>query len=127
MPDPLFLLDSNICIYLLKGASESVRERVQSHAPGDLVTSAVAFAEVMIGAHSVEAVARAEALFAMVEVLPFDDGAARAYARMPFKRARYDRLIAAHAFSRGLTLVTNNGKDFADIPGLKVENWVSSK
>lgn len=123
MTDPLFLLDSNICIYLLKGASEPIRQRVQSHSPGELVTSAVAFAEVMVGVRTAEAVARAEALFALVKVLPFDDCVARAYATMPFRRARFDRLIAAHALSLGLVLVTNNGKDFADIPGLKVENW----
>jgi tRNA(fMet)-specific endonuclease VapC len=120
------LLDSNICIYLLKGASEHVRQRVQSHAPGELATSAVAFAEVMIGARSLEAVAQAEALFKLVTVLPFDSAAAMAYAGISFKRARFDRLIAAHALSLKLTLATNNERDFADIPDLKVENWVQA-
>jgi tRNA(fMet)-specific endonuclease VapC len=55
--------------------------------------------------------------------LPFDDAAARAYARMPFRRGRFDRLLAAHALSLDATVVTNNLSDFADIPGLKVEDW----
>lgn len=123
--DPLFLLDSNICIYLLGGASDIARSSVQARAPGELVTSAVAFAEVMVGARSRQAVAQAEALFAVVKVLPFDEAAARAYASLSFKRARCDRLIAAHALALKLTLVTNNEGDFGDIPGLTVENWTA--
>lgn len=96
---------------------------MQAYEPGELVTSAIAFAEVIIGARSREAVVQAEAFFAVVTVLPFDEAAARTYARMPFKRARYDRLIAAHALSLGLTLVTNNVRDFTDLRDLKIENW----
>lgn len=64
-----------------------------------------------------------DAFIAEIPVLDFDQAAGRAYARLPFKRGRFDRLIGAHALSRGLILVTNNEQDFADIPGLKVENW----
>jgi tRNA(fMet)-specific endonuclease VapC len=59
----------------------------------------------------------------VIPVLPFDDAAAHAYARMPFKRARFDRLLAAQALSLEATVITNNEADFADLPGLKVENW----
>jgi tRNA(fMet)-specific endonuclease VapC len=48
-----------------------------------------------------------------------------AYAQLPFKRASFDRLIAAHAVSQDLIVVTGNAKDFADVPGLKVENWTA--
>jgi tRNA(fMet)-specific endonuclease VapC len=58
-----------------------------------------------------------------VPVLDFDYKAALAYAQLPFKRASFDRLIAAHAVSQDLIVVTGNAKDFADVPGLKVENW----
>jgi tRNA(fMet)-specific endonuclease VapC len=58
-----------------------------------------------------------------IPVLPFDENAARAYARIPFKRASYDRLIAAHALAQTLIVVTDNEADFADVPGLVVENW----
>ena len=56
-------------------------------------------------------------------MLPFDETAARAYSALPFKRARFDRLLAAPALSIGATGVTNNEADFADVPGLKIENW----
>lgn len=58
-----------------------------------------------------------------IPVLPFDEQAAHKYAIIPFKRASYDRLIAAHALALGVTLVTDNEADFADVPGLSVENW----
>lgn len=58
-----------------------------------------------------------------IPILSFDDAAAREYARLPFKRARFDRLLAAHALSLRATIVTNNEADFADVPGLRVENW----
>lgn len=123
MADPLFLLDSNICIYVLKGASDAVRQHIERHAPGELVTSAVVFAEVMMGMRSSDDVARAEIFFALVTVLPFDRLAAESYVKLPFKRGGYDRLIGAHALSLGLTLVTANERDFGDLPGLMIENW----
>ena len=128
MADPFFLLDSNICIYVLEGLSEPARKRIESCEPGDIVTSAVAYAEVMRGLDpgDTDAVAKAEALFGVVEVLPFDRAAAETYVAIPFRRTSYDRLIAAHAMSLGLTFVTNNEKDFGAIPGLKVENWTRS-
>ena len=125
MTKPLFLLDSNICIYLLKGASHAVRRRVENQAPGELVTSAIAFGEVMMGMRSFEETAHAELFFALVTVLPFDRNAAESHAKLPFKRGSYDRLIGAHALSLGLTLVTANEQHFANIPGLKVENWTA--
>jgi hypothetical protein len=54
---------------------------------------------------------------------PFDEPAARAYAGLPFKRARFDRLLTVHALSLGAVVVPNNEADFADVPGLVVENW----
>jgi tRNA(fMet)-specific endonuclease VapC len=122
--EPTFLLDANICIYILSGTSEAARARVQASPLGSLVTSSVACAEVLIGAGSVGAAARAEALFSLVEVLPFDFSAAEVYARLPFRRGSFDRLIAAHALSLDLTLVSNNERDFADLPDLRVENWI---
>ncbi len=121
------MLDSNICIYLLEGLSESTRRRIETYDPGEIVTSAVAYAEVMRGLDpgDADAIAKAEALFRIVEILPFDRRAAETYVAIPFKRTSYDRLIAAHALSLGLTFVTNNERDFGSVPGLKVENWTS--
>jgi tRNA(fMet)-specific endonuclease VapC len=121
--DPSYLLDSNICIYVLEGLSEPARLAIESREPGEIVTSAVAYAEVMRGVERPDAVAKIDALFRVIEVLPFDRRAAEIYISIPFKRASYDRLIAAHALSRGLTFVTNNEKHFRKVAGLKVENW----
>ena len=123
--NPVFLLDSNICIYLLEGLSPIARRRVETFEPGELVTSAVVYAEVMMGIDRskplvVEAVDR---FFDFIDVLPFDALAGRCYASLPFKRRSYDRLIAAHALALELPLVTSNERDFSDIPGLRVENW----
>ena len=125
MADPVFLLDSDICIYVLQGLSEPVRRRIEAREPGEIVTSAVAYAEVMRGVErrDAAAVAKAEALFRVIEILPFDRRAAATYVSMPFKRTSYDRLIAAHALSLGLTFVTDNEKDFNKVAGLRVENW----
>lgn len=61
--------------------------------------------------------------FRTFPVLPFDEDAARAFALVPFRRAKFDRLIAAHALALKLTLVTANAADFRDVPGLDVEDW----
>lgn len=125
MVEPAFLLDSNICIYLLEGMSQSARERVETYEPGEVVTSSVAYAEVMRGLDraNAQAVADAEGLFRIVDVLPFDRAAAEAFVSIPFRRASFDRLIAAHALSLGLVFVTNNERDFGAVAGLQVENW----
>mgnify|MGYP003576929383 CR=1 FL=1 len=125
MADPAFLLDANICIYLLAGISAEARRRVEACRPGEVVTSAIAYAEVMrkVPASDPVKVAQAEAIFSIVGVLSFDAAAARSYASIPFKRGTFDRLIAAHAMALDLTLVTNNEQDFADVPALKLENW----
>ena len=120
-----YLLDSNIIVYLTMNSNAQVVRRAAECDEGDLVTSAVAYAEVAFG--SVNALPPAvEQLHAFVEEVPvlnFDYKAALAYATLPFKRGSFDRLIAAHALSHDLTLVTHNEKHFADVPGLKVENW----
>lgn len=121
--EPLFLFDSNSCIYLINGVSPTLMARVEACDEGSIVTSAIAYAEVMIGARRQGIAERAGRLFDVIRPLPFDDAAAISYTSLPFRRGSFDRLIAAHAISLGLTLVTNNERDFADIPGLKVENW----
>jgi len=53
----------------------------------------------------------------------FDKAAVREFERLPFRRARFDRMLAAHALSIGATVVTANLGDFGDVPGLQVEDW----
>jgi tRNA(fMet)-specific endonuclease VapC len=123
--EPAFLLDSNICIYVLADASGAAARRLGDCEPGSVVTSAIAYAEVMRGRRDIEGKddSGAEALFRIVPPLPFDRRAARCYRLVPFRRGTFDRLIAAHALSLGVILVTNNERDYDDIPGLRVENW----
>lgn len=56
-------------------------------------------------------------------VVAFDETAARAFARVSFRRGKLDRLIAAHALALDIVLITNNERDFADVPGLRTEDW----
>ena len=121
-----YLLDSNAIIALVMNDDERLVYRASQCEAGDLVTSAICYAEVAYGSAN-EKPPATEQLRAFVEevpVLDFDFMAAQAYAALPFKRASYDRLIAAHALSHGLIVVTDNEADFADVPGLQVENWL---
>ncbi|MBN9787867.1 VapC toxin family PIN domain ribonuclease [Pseudonocardia sp. TMWB2A] len=121
-----YLLDANIIIYALTGTGDRLRYNLARCSEGDLAISAIAFAEVAkgIGLGKPPPLAALDAFMEEVTLLPFDAAAAQAYARLPFRRGSFDRLIAAHALATGLTLVTSNEVDFADIPGLKVENWM---
>jgi len=120
-----YLLDSNIIVYLTMNSNEGVVRRAAECDEGDLVTSAIAYAEVVYGSLNEQppAIEQLQAFVQEVPVLDFDYKAALAYASLPFKRGSFNRLIAAHALSHGLTVVTHNEKHFADVPGLKVENW----
>ena len=125
MTEPAFLLDSNICIYILAGLSAAVRRKIETFGPGEVATSAIAYAEVMQGVDSTNAVAvaKTQALFTVIDVLPFDRRAAELYRTIPFRRGTFHRLIGAHALALGLTLVTNTVRDYAGIDGLRIENW----
>ncbi|MCL1962060.1 MAG: type II toxin-antitoxin system VapC family toxin [Desulfovibrionaceae bacterium] len=128
-----YLLDTNICIYLMKEQPESVTERFDKCEPGEIAVSAVTWAElcVGIGAHSDRAVM--DELFN--KLIPQDFGIKAAFIfgelsrKFPNRKINFDRMIAAHAMALDVTLVTNNTADF-DIyqgSGLKLENWVKSR
>ncbi len=120
-----YLLDSSTIIKLTMARSEPLRTRASQCHEGDLVTSVIAVAEVLYGSANEKPppLEQLESFFSEVAVLDFNLAAAQQYAKLPFRRASYDRLIAAHALSLGLTVVTDNGKHFADVPGLVVEDW----
>ena len=130
-----YLLDTNICIYLMREQPPSVARRFQTLRRGDVGMSVITLAELRYGveAHAAERKRNERALHALlieIPAIPFDAPAARAYgviraAARDRKRDALDRLIAAHAISAGLTLVTNNEADFEGYPGLKIENWTS--
>lgn len=120
-----YLLDSNAVIALLDDGHSPITARVANCKEGELGVSSISLAEVAVGSSNGKAPPM-EVLDGFLEeivLLPFDEAAARAYAKLPFKRGSFDRLIAAHAMSLDLIVVTGNGRDFADVPGLKVENW----
>ncbi len=120
-----YLLDTNIVIDVVLNLDEKVIGHLSETDATDVVTSSVAIAEMMHGSvrgkpppmHLIEP------FLEEVPALPFDLAAARMYAKLSFKRRSFDRLIAAQALALGLTVVTRNERDFADVPGLKVENW----
>lgn len=121
----VYLIDANSAVYAMDVGNEVLKARIADCDVGTLAISVISFAEVAYGTYvgmppSPEIL---EAFIDAIPLLPFDEAAAREYAKLPFKRARFDRLLAAHALSIGATVVTNNEADFADVPGLKVENW----
>jgi tRNA(fMet)-specific endonuclease VapC len=120
-----YLLDTNIIVALAIYGEPNVTRRAASCDADDLVTSSIALAEVAFGSERglPPTMAALRAFLDEVPVLDFDYKAALAYAQLPFKRASFDRLIAAHALSQDLIVVTGNEKDFSEVPNLKVENW----
>ena len=133
---PKYMLDTNICIYLMKHQPPQVRARFAQCFVGDVVISAITLAELEFGvAGSGQAQARNRAaldsLLEDIVVAPFEARAARAYgplraASRERNKDALDKLIASHALSLGVTLVTNNEADFKNFAGLSIDNWVSN-
>jgi len=120
-----YLMDTDCAVYAMTAQFAALGERLARCEPGEIAISAINFAEVSLGAELGKPPPSEvlEEFVRQIPVLPFDEAAARTYAQLPFRRARFDRLLAAHALSIGATVVTNNEADFADVPGLMVENW----
>jgi len=129
-----YMLDTNICIYLMKKQPKEVARRFEQYSVGDVVMSAITYAELQYGvAASVDPGrerANLEELIEDIPVAPFDAAAGIAYG--PIRLAtrdshadHLDKLIAAHAAALGATLITNNVRDFVKYPGVVVENWLT--
>jgi tRNA(fMet)-specific endonuclease VapC len=126
-----FLIDTNIAIHARDGF-EPVLDRLAQH-EGVVFLSALSLAELQRGLFSRHAdsslrQARMRRILQSVPVLAFDAAAAEAYGQILAqigwtRRKDFDRLIGAHALATRCTLVTANASDFADIPGLSLENW----
>lgn len=123
----LFLLDADIVIFGARG-DVAVRSAIRRHGSARIMISALVYSQILQGtgrsSHAAIACHFAEAL----GILPYDGAASAAYgeivAQLGFNRRNtFDRMIAGHAISLGATLVTNNVRDFAEIPGLATENW----
>ncbi len=129
----LFMLDTNMCIYLMKNQPAKVAQRFAECYVGDVVMSAITYAElhygVAVAQNPQKELAHLAALIEDIEVAPFDQAAGLAYgpirtATRESKKDHLDKLIAAHAVALNVVLVTNNLKDFAKYPGLKTQNWL---
>lgn len=120
-----YLLDANIVILALAGRNENLLRRLAACDEGEVVTSSIAYAEVALGSARGKSPSpeRLRYFVEEVPVLDFDYKAAQAYALLPFKRASFDHLIAAHALSMSLIMVTDDFDHFEAIPALPMENW----
>jgi tRNA(fMet)-specific endonuclease VapC len=129
------MLDTNICIYLIKHQPPSVLERFLSHPVDDIGISSVTVAELEYGAsksrHPTKNRIALDQFISPLDVAAFDRDAATAYGRLRANLEHkgtpigaMDLLIAAHALSLGVRLITNNAREFQRVPGLRIENWV---
>lgn len=129
-----YLLDTDICIYIAKRKPAQVLERFRQLRPGDVGMSVVTYLELAYGAFKSREVAenliKIERLRLIIPVQPLEAGVAKHYGRIRAELEKqgspmgsYDLLIAAHVLSLGLTLVTNNVREFARVAGLRVDNW----
>ena len=129
------MLDTNMCIYLMKNQPASVVKQFADCYYGDVAISAITLAELQYGVEcSNEKKQNHKALVLLLKdipAMPFDVTAASAYgiiraATREKKRDALDKLIAAHAISLDAILVTNHERDFKAYPGLKLENWTEN-
>ena len=129
-----YMLDTNICIYVILNRPSGLRERFNELSE-QLCISTITLAELHFGVEKSARVTQnrniVEEFVARLEIQPFSVDAAAHYGqiRAALERAGqpvglHDMLIGAHARSEGLTLVTNNRREFDRIPGLAVENWI---
>lgn len=130
-----YMLDTNICIYIIKRKPIEVFKKFETLQVGDLCISSITFAELQYGVFKSRHPERNKIalanFLAPIDMLPFSDKAAVLYGCIRAQLERkgqiigaYDLLIAAHALSEGLTLITNNTKEFSRIPKLSLANWV---
>jgi tRNA(fMet)-specific endonuclease VapC len=130
-----FMLDTNICIFTIKNRPSEVRDMFKRH-HGQMCVSTITLMELIYGAekssYPERNLAEVEGFAARLEVLNYDQAAAVHSGQLRAELARagrpigpYDQMIAGHARSQGLILVTNNVREFDRVPGLRIEDWVS--
>ena len=131
-----YMLDTDICSYIMKRSSPVLLRRLQSVAIGDVCISVISKAEFLYGVEvspkRKQDDAAVEAFLRLLEVVDFPDAGAEHYAKIRAELKKRgtmiganDLLLAAHARSLGLTLVTNNTREFGRVRGLSVENWMT--
>jgi tRNA(fMet)-specific endonuclease VapC len=130
----MILLDTNICIHIINAQPPAVLERFKNYRLGEIGLCSVVAAELACGGAKSGSARNRQALemfLAPLTLLPFDERAAWAYGDLRAELARrgtpigsFDTMIAAHALSQQATLITSNSREFAQVPGLHVDNWV---
>ena len=130
----MYLIDTNICIYLITERSESVRKRIEEENPYHVAISAISVAELEYGVaksrHIKQNRTALRSFLSAFEIIPFDDRDAEQYGLIRALLEKqgqpigaYDLEIASQGLARNMTVVTNNEKEFRRVPGLVVENW----
>jgi tRNA(fMet)-specific endonuclease VapC len=127
------LLDTNVCIEVLRGRNEALRKKLAATNLADICLCSVVWAELYTGAnlsHDPQKSMRQLDAFRTLTSYPFDDDAARVYGELRASlqpRGQLiggnDMMIAAIALARGLIMITNNTSEFSRIPRLKIEDW----
>jgi len=130
------MLDTNICIYIIKNKPQSVKERFGEFEIGELCISTITISELMYGAfkseHTEKNLKAIESFLLPFEIVDYDFRASMEYGKIRAyleKKGRVignmDMQIAGHAFALDLVLVTNNTKEFERVEGLRLDNWVT--
>ncbi len=129
-----FMLDTNICIYLIRQQPPKVLKHLKAHTVGDIGISAVTLAELRYGVSKSKYIEKnqqaLDEFILPLEIADFDEKAAREYGAIRVELERMgkpigsmDMLIGAHAHALGVTLVTSNTKEFKQIKNLKIADW----
>jgi tRNA(fMet)-specific endonuclease VapC len=131
-----YLLDTNICIALIRQKSEAILQKLTTLAPGDVGISCITLAELFYGSakstHPEQNNSALEQFLLSLELVDFDQQAASAYGKIRAELEKngkiigsMDMLIAAQAISLGTILVTNNTREFKRVSGLLLEDWIA--
>ena len=133
-----YMLDTNICIYVIKKKPPQVIRNFLQHDPDTMCISSITYSELVYGVVNSQAIEKNRAAVTLflspLTILPFDQPAAEEYGKIRTDLEKngtpigpMDLLIAAHAKSEGLILVTNNTREFFRVHDLKVEDWAASQ
>jgi tRNA(fMet)-specific endonuclease VapC len=136
MSQAMYLLDTNICIYIINRRPMEVFDRFEGLKVGQVAISSITGAELSFGVEKSGSTRNRQALdkfLAPLDILAFDEAAMRAYGSLRSHLesqgspiGSMDMLIAAHALALDATLVTNNAREFQRVPGLVLDNWVDT-
>ena len=132
----MFLIDTNICIYIINDHPPEVVQKFREIGVGNICISSITVSELQYGAYKSKQIKknikRLDEFLRPFEIISYDESASKHYGQIRSYLelqgnviGPLDMLIAAHAISENLTLITNNEKEFKRVKSLEVENWVT--